>query len=337
MNDTPEIIRINDVSRRFGRTQALDHVNLTIKQGELFGILGPDGAGKTTLMRLIAGVLNPSDPAQTGIRGLITSILHPPSGHIIVAGSDTVTESEAVKARMGYMPQAFGLYGDLSVEENLTFAADVFGVMGDARRERMNELLAFASLEKFRDRRAGVLSGGMKKKLALACALLHRPRVLLLDEPTTGVDPVARREFWDLLSGLHSEGITTVVTMPYMDEAERCNRVALLFRGSILATGTPDAIKSQVPGKVLAIRGVDMRAAENTLTGMNDVIDVQTYGDQLNLIVGGDMEKHRSDTAYRLEKAGLTNAELSTMPVRMEEAFIYLINKAREAEAHHEL
>lgn len=319
-------IVIEDVSRRFGKTEAISHVSLNVERGELFGVLGPDGAGKTTLLRMMAAVLNPSDMTKKGLGGRIVAMMKPPKGHITMMGFDTVGQSEQVKARLGYMPQAFGLYGDLSVDENLTFAADVFGVIGQARIERVKELLSFAGLESFRERRAEHLSGGMKKKLALACALLHRPDVLLLDEPTTGVDPVARRDFWDLLSGLHSQGITTVVTTPYMDEAERCNRVVLLYEGGVLAEGTPRTIKAKIPGKVLAVKGIDMRRAEKTLRGLPDLIDMQTYGDQLNLIVSGDIEVVKATVLEILHADGLSNASFETMPIRMEEAFIYLVN-----------
>ncbi|MCA9904610.1 MAG: ABC transporter ATP-binding protein [Anaerolineae bacterium] len=327
------VVRVDDVTRRFRQTTAIDHVSLAIQPGELFGVLGPDGAGKTTLLRMIAGVLDPSDPAAHGLRGTLEGWLHPPTGHVNVAGFDTVAQSQQVKARLSYMPQAFGLYGDLSVEENLTFAADVFGVYGRERVERMAELLAFAGLERFRDRRAAVLSGGMKKKLALACALLHRPQILLLDEPTTGVDPVTRRDFWDLLSQLHGQGITTIVSTPYMDEAERCNRVVLLFEGRVLAEGTPQAIKARVPGDVLSVRGVDIHRAKRALEGMDGVIDIQTYGDQINLIVSGDAERLQTESTKRLAQAQLDGAAFQRVPVSMEEAFIYLVNAAKGVHA----
>ncbi len=320
---------IHDATRTFGHTCAINHISLSIQPGELFGILGPDGAGKTTLLRLIAAVLDPTDPAAHGWRGRVEQIIHPPTGQVVVAGFDTVTEPQRVKAHLGYMPQTFGLYGDLSVDENLTFAADVFDVSGRERAERIPELLAFAGLEHFRDRRAAVLSGGMKKKLALACALIHRPQILLLDEPTTGVDPVARRDFWELLSRLHGQGITAVVTTPYMDEAERCNRVALLIEGRVLAQGTPPEIKARVPGSVLSIRGVDIHAAERALQGLDGLIDIQTYGDQLNLIVNGDADRLQQDALQRLTQAGLSGAAFDAQPVSMEEAFIYLVNRAR--------
>jgi len=324
-----EVIVVKDVSRHFGKTNAIDHVSLSVNHGELFGVLGPDGAGKTTLLRMMAAVLDPSNPEAEGIMGQITSLFHPPTGHVKVAGFDTVSNAEQVKARLGYMPQNFGLYADLTVSENLSFAADVFGVMGQERRDRIHELLEFAGLERFRERLAAVLSGGMKKKLALACALLHRPEVLLLDEPTTGVDPVARRDFWDLLSGLYSQGITVVVTTPYMDEAERCNRVSLLFEGQVLAAGTPQEIKSRVKGQVLVVRNVPTHEGEKLLAQLPDVIEVQTYGHQLNLIVDGDAKTIQTQVEQALEKAGFTEAEFETMPIRMEEAFIYLVNAAK--------
>lgn len=322
-------IVVNDASRHFGKTTAIDHVNLSVNQGELFGVLGPDGAGKTTLLRMMAAVMNPSNLEAQGLMGRISGMFHPPTGHVTVAGFDTVSDSEQVKARLGYMPQAFGLYGDLSVDENLTFAADVFGVMGQERENRLRELIAFAGLEQFRNRRAEVLSGGMKKKLALACALLHRPEVLLLDEPTTGVDPVARRDFWDLLSGLHSEGITVLVTTPYMDEAERCNRVMLLFEGQVLAEGTPQEIKSKVKGQVLVVRNIPIHEGEKLLGDLPQVIEVQSYGHQLNLIIDGDAQVIQPDVQRHLEAAGFKQAQFETMPIRMEEAFIYLVNAAK--------
>jgi len=324
-----EAVRVHDVSRHFGQTAAIDHVSLSIQPGELFGVLGPDGAGKTTLLRLMAAVLDPTDPEAHGLRGKVTGLLHPPTGHIVVAGFDTVSQPQQVKARLSYMPQAFGLYGDLSVDENLTFAADVFGLSGPERAARIRELLDFAGLERFRERRVGVLSGGMKKKLALACALLHRPQILLLDEPTTGVDPVTRRDFWDLLSQLHGQAITAIVTTPYMDEAERCNRVALLLDGHVLAQGTPQEIKARVPGSVVCVRDVDIHQAERALHGLDGLLDIQNYGNQLNLIVKGDASRFKDESASRLAQAGLAGASLDLLPMSMEEAFIYLVNAAK--------
>jgi ABC-2 type transport system ATP-binding protein len=310
------IIDLHQVTRRFRRMVAVDDVSLSVRQGELFGILGPDGSGKTTLLRMMAAVLNPS------------------TGTITVREHDSFKEAEAIKATIGYMPQRFGLYGDLSVRENMRFVADVHGVTGDTYHRRTRDLYDFTRLGGFRDRLAKQLSGGMKKKLALACSLIHEPAVLLLDEPTTGVDPVARRDFWDLLSGLHARGTTTVVSTPYMDEAERCNRVALLFEGRILACDTPANIKAMVPGRVIALETGDMRHAMSPLRDLPFVIDLQTYGNQLNIIISGDLDDAQQTIRRRLTEEEIAITRLETTSVRMEEAFIYLVSQARkEAEA----
>ncbi len=309
------LISIEQVTRRFKHRDAIRNVSLTIKQGELFGILGPDGTGKTTLLRMMAGVLNPT------------------AGSITVGEYDSVKQAEDVKHIMGYMPQQFGLYGDLTVAENLNFAADVYGVVGAEREKRLAELYEFTQLNDFKKRKAGLLSGGMKKKLALAGALIHRPEILLLDEPTTGVDPVARRNFWDLLSGLHGQGTTTVVSTPYMDEAERCNRVALLFEGEILAWGTPQEIKAQIPGHVLTMKCADMRRANRVLQNIEGLLDLQTYGDQLNIITELDFAEAEKVVRANLETADIAVESLTRGQIRMEEAFIYLVNQAQKGRA----
>ncbi len=306
---TETMIDIEAVRRSFRKTLAVDDISLEIERGELFGLVGPDGAGKSTLLRMMAAVLNPS------------------GGRIAVDGCDSVADAEAIKSMMGYMPQRFGLYSDLSVQENLRFAADIYGVTGAALDQRLSELYAFTELAEFKTFPAGQLSGGMKKKLALACALIHKPALLLLDEPTTGVDPVARRGFWDLLSGLHEQGTTTVVSTPYMDEAERCNRVALLYHGRVLACDTPAAIKAQIPGDVLALTSSDNRHAADLLRDQPAVIDLQTYGQLLNLIVK-DRNTARPQLQALLEGGGIQVQHLEDAPMRMEEAFIYLVNHA---------
>lgn len=303
------MIDVEHVHRSFHKTIAVNDITMTIQHGELIGIVGPDGAGKTTLLRMMATVLNPS------------------SGTITIDDRDSVEQAEAIKSTMGYMPQRFGLYDDLSVEENLRFAADVYGVTGSQLTIRLKQLYEFTELENFKDRQAGKLSGGMKKKLALACALIHEPDLLLLDEPTTGVDPVVRRGFWDLLSGLHSQGTTTVVSTPYMDEAERCNRVALLYKGHILACDTPSAIKAQVPGSVLALTSSDNRRAESLLRDLPGLVDIQTYGNLLNLIVK-DQEAARAAIPDFLSSANIAVEAIRDAPIRMEEAFIYLVTLA---------
>ena len=312
---SPEpLITIEAAQRRFQQTLAIADVSLTIQPGELFGIVGPDGAGKSTLLRLLAAVLDPT------------------AGRITIAGHDSVAEAEAIKAMMGYMPQRFGLYHDLTVRENLNFTAAIYGVQGAQLKARLAQLYDFTNLADFKDFPAGKLSGGMQKKLALACALIHEPSLLLLDEPTTGVDPVARRDFWDLLSGLHAQGTTTVVSTPYMDEAERCNRVALLYQGAILACDTPAAIKAQVPGSVMALVSSDNLQAEQVLQDMGGLIDIQTYGNLLNLIVA-DPAVARVAVTEQLAGAGITIHSLQPAPLRMEEAFIYLVNHAAAGEA----
>lgn len=302
------IIELQGLTRRFGAVTALNDIDLTIQKGELFGIVGPDGAGKSTLLRLMAAVLDPS------------------AGTAHIHGFDSVHEAEQVKHHIGYMPQRFGLYPDLTVAENLDFAAQLFGVKGAERTERLRRLYEFTILERFKKRPAGLLSGGMKKKLGLACAMIHHPAILLLDEPTTGVDPVARRNFWDLLSGLHAEGITTVVSTPYMDEAERCNRVALLFKGRVLACDTPARIKDRVPGKVVVLETSDNHRAHKLLEDGILILDIQTYGEQLNLVMQSDTPHVLDAIRQRLD--GITIKRLEPTPIRMEEAFIYLVNRA---------
>ncbi|MEP7288208.1 MAG: ABC transporter ATP-binding protein [Chloroflexota bacterium] len=323
------VIRLDHVSRRFGHKLALDNVSLQIGQGDLFGVIGPDGSGKTTLLRLIAAVLDPTTADRLSWREQVLEKVHPPVGHIIVSGCDTVTQPETIKAHLGYMPQHFGLYDDLSVDENLTFTATVFGINGAVRRNRIAELLAFTGLEGFRSRRARLLSGGMKKKLALACAILHRPPLLLLDEPTTGVDPVTRRDFWELLSKLHAEGITIVVSTPYMDEAERCNRLVLLFQGRILTAGSPSEIKASVPGQVLSVQGTDFRAAAQALKSVEGIRDMQPYGDSLTLIVDGEISTVQRTARDLLKAQNVPFQDIQPIPIRMEEAFIYLTGEER--------
>ncbi|HKW96581.1 MAG TPA: ABC transporter ATP-binding protein [Bryobacteraceae bacterium] len=223
------IIRTRDLTRRFEGLTTLDRLNLEIARGEIFGLVGPDGAGKTTTLRLLAGLMNPSE------------------GQAWVAGHDVAAEPQAVKDRVGYMAQRFGLYGDLTVDENMEFYADLFGVTSRERRELMPGLLRMTRMEPFRSRRAGQLSGGMKQKLALMCTLLHRPEILFLDEPTNGVDPVSRRDFWTILYQLMKDGATILMTTAYLDEAERCNRVGLLHRGVLVRCDSPEAIRGALP------------------------------------------------------------------------------------------
>jgi ABC-2 type transport system ATP-binding protein len=221
----PPIIETRELTRRFGDITAVDRLDLTINAGEIFGLVGPDGAGKTTTLRMLCGLLDPT------------------AGTAHVAGHDVERESQAVKDRIGYMAQRFGLYLDLTVSENMNFYADLFGIIGDERKTLSVELLHMTRMEPFCDRPAGLLSGGMKQKLALMCTLLHRPQILFLDEPTNGVDPVSRRDFWAILYRLLKEGITILMTTAYLDEAERCNRVGLMYKGNLIRCDAPESLQ----------------------------------------------------------------------------------------------
>ena len=301
-------IETHGLTRHFKKVVAVDQLSLAIRPGEIFGLVGPDGAGKTTTIRLLCAIMNPS------------------SGSAKVAGFDTVKESEQIKRRIGYMAQRFNLYGDLSVMENLNFFADIFAVSGEVRAERIAQLLAFARLTKFKDRRAAQLSGGMQKKLALACTLIHEPEILFLDEPTTGVDPVSRREFWDILSDLHLRGVTLFVSTPYMDEAERCSRVGLMFEGEMIVCDEPEKVKDLISGELIEIRPDDLRRARDIVAEMDGVLEIQTYGDLLHVFVDS-VEKRLGEVESQLKSRGVAVSGLRQTRPRMEEAFISLIRK----------
>jgi len=223
----PAIIETRDLTRTFGPLTAVDHLNLSVSQGEIFGLVGPDGAGKTTTLRMLCALMEPTE------------------GSASVAGHDVVREPQAVKDQIGYMAQRFGLYGDLTVQENMDFYADLFDITGSVRADLSARLLRMTRMEPFRGRQASRLSGGMKQKLALMCTLLHKPRILFLDEPTNGVDPVSRRDFWAILYQLLKDGITVFMTTSYLDEAERCNRVGLLHKGKLIRCAPPEIMKQE--------------------------------------------------------------------------------------------
>ena len=302
------IIDTDNLTKRFRQTVAVAGLSLRVQRGEIFGLVGPDGAGKTTAIRMLCAVMDPT------------------SGRARVAGLDTVADAERIKRRIGYMAQKFNLYGDLSAEENLDFFADIFQVPARARRERKERLLQFARLTEFRRRRAAHLSGGMQKKLALACTLIHQPEIIFLDEPTTGVDPVSRREFWDILTELHLQGITIFVSTPYMDEAERCSRVGLIYQGRIVVCDTPEQIKSLVAGELLEIRTSDLRRAETVVQSLDGVLEVQTYGDLIHAFVDSAQAREAAIKAS-LAGAGIDVAGVRLIRPRMEEAFISLVKR----------
>lgn len=251
--------------KNFGDLKAVDHLNLAVEEGEMFGIVGPDGAGKTTTIRMLCGILTPSE------------------GTAVVLGSDIITRTELVKRDIGYLSQRFSLYGDLTVEENIEFFAEIHGVYDHKRRKE--ELFEFTRLTPFRARLADRLSGGMKQKLALACTLVHTPKLLFLDEPTTGVDPVSRRDFWKILQALQMQGMTIVMTTPYLDEAERCSRVCLLNEGRALRTDTPPNLKRQMSASVVEVVCSNVRSAAAVLKHLNLASEIQTFGDRLNVIL----------------------------------------------------
>ena len=296
--------------RRFRKTTAVKDLTLGIRQGDVFGLIGPDGAGKTTTLRMLAGVLKPT------------------SGRATVLGEDVGRHPEALREKIGYMPQRFSLYGDLSVLENLSFFAEIFDVPRAERAGRIARLLRFAQLEAFTDRPAAKLSGGMKKKLGLACALIHDPQLLLLDEPTNGVDPVSRREFWDILSELHLQGVTILITTPYMDEAERCNQVGLMFRGELIEQGEPEALRQLAPGEMLVLYTPDLARTEAVLPDFPDYISHQVYGDRLHIFVR-DAGASQPRLASFLAERGVPAQALYQDEPRLEEAFIHLIRQAR--------
>jgi len=322
--ENENVIETENLTRRFKELTAVDGVNLAVQRGEIYGLVGPDGAGKTTTIRMLCAIMDPTE------------------GWARVAGFDTVKQPEKIKRRIGYMAQRFNLYGDLSVEENLDFFADVFQVRGKKRKERKERLLHFARLTEFRKRRAAHLSGGMQKKLALACTLIHQPEVIFLDEPTTGVDPVSRREFWDILTELHLQRITIFVSTPYMDEAERCSRVGLMYQGQIIVCDVPDKIKGLVSGELLELRPADrsgaglsgkgLRSAVQAVSAVEGVLEVQTYGDLLHVFVD-DVGRREEALVAGLSAVGLGVASLRQTRPRMEEAFISLVRKQMEETA----
>src|SRR5947209_5847759 len=261
------IISIQNLNRRFGDLVAVDHLNLEIAKGEIFGLVGPDGAGKTTTLRMVCGLMNPTE------------------GSAVVAGRDVSKQLDAVKDQIGYMAQKFGLYQDLTVEENMNFYADLFGVLGRERADLKNRLLQMTRMEPFRTRPAGKLSGGMKQKLALMCTLLHHPAILFLDEPTNGVDPVSRRDFWAILYQLVRDGLTVFVTTAYLDEAERCNRVGLMHRGRLIRCDTPAKLKTHMAELCYEVVAPNQRAAREFLEQQPGILSVEPSGSTLHLFL----------------------------------------------------
>ena len=303
-----EAIEFDGVSKRYGAVRALENVSLRVGAGEMFGIIGPDGAGKTTAIRLACGLIRPD------------------GGRIAVLANDPVRNRRAATSAIGYLSQRFSLYGDLTIDENIAFFAEIHGVR--RYRAARDRLLDMTQLTPFRARRADRLSGGMKQKLALACTLVHEPRVLLLDEPTTGVDPVSRREFWKLLSEFLSHGLTIVMATPYLDEAERCRRVALLHDGRLLALDEPAALQGSFHGELLEVIADTPRPPVEALASVRGVDDVQAFGERAHVRFG-ELSREQAVAAVieMLARRGIGVVSVRPVAASLEDVFIALITK----------
>ncbi len=291
------VVDIVGLNKNFENLAAVRDVSLSVERGEIFGLLGPDGAGKTTMMRMLAGIMSPT------------------SGEMRIAGKPV----EEVKTTIGYMPQRFSLYGDLTIEENMLFTANLYGIPNAERIKAETELLEFSRLAPFRKRLARNLSGGMKQKLALSCTLIHSPQLLLLDEPTTGVDPISRRELWKILYSLPAKGVTIIISTPYMDEAERCNRIAFINKGEIVRIGAPDELKNDAGNYLLEITVENPRAILALISSLPGILDVQIFGDKLHV---SSLDIDEAEAAVRdivTDKAVITR-----IPPSLEDAFIRL-------------
>lgn len=307
-NPAEPAIRAEGLSKRFGSLAAVDNLSLEVASGESFALVGPDGAGKTTTIRLLCGIMEPDE------------------GRAQVLGFDAVKEAEPLKEQLGYMPQRFGLYDDLTVAENIAFYADIYRVPRAERQTRVPELLGFANLTPFQDRLAANLSGGMRQKLGLVCALIHTPRLLILDEPTFGVDPVSRREFWQILYELQRTGMTIFLSTAYMDEAERAHRVGLMHRGRLLVADTPGAIKATFAGELLEVRAANLRQARKILAPLPQVRQVLAMGDRLMVTVAHRQEALAPLTAA-LEGGGFTGIRISPAEPALEEMFVQIVRR----------
>lgn len=307
-SSSPTVQAFN-LTRRFAEVTAVDRVNLEIEKGEIFGLVGPDGAGKTTTLRLFCGLLDPSE------------------GQVLVAGNDIVRETFAVKDRIGYMAQRFGLYADLTVEENMNFYADLYGLASAKRNTLKSELLEMTRMAPFRKRAAGKLSGGMKQKLALMCTLLHKPEVLFLDEPTNGVDPVSRRDFWAILYQLVKDGMTVCITTAYLDEAERCNRIGLMHQGRVVRCAPPEELRTRMEEPCFLVKIPDLRACLEYLSKLPGIISAEPAGAALHLFLQPSLI---SEVTLReeLENRGLGPVSFKQIVPSLEDVFIALIRKA---------
>lgn len=302
-------IEINEISKHYGSQLqgqlALDRISFTVKPGQLFGLVGPDGAGKTSLIRILSTVMLPS------------------SGSADINQMDIISQSRLIRPLIGYMPQNFSLYRDLTVEENLEFFANINDIPHDRQQARFAQLLAFTNLEDFKGRRSENLSGGMRKKLALACALVHQPEVLLLDEPTTGVDPISRREFWTILAGIAQQGVTILISTPYMDEAERCQSVGLLQKGRLITVNEPKVLTASLPFEVLELTAENLEKAGSVVAGGAKIEGLRIVGDRMRIQVKQTaIAQKRISESLRL--AGFKNFTLRQARKTMEDVFLHI-------------
>ena len=285
---------------------AVKNLNLEVKTGEIFGLVGPDASGKTTTLRMLCGILPPD------------------SGEARVAGCDIRKEAEPLKGKVGYLPQRFGLYGDLTVLENIHFYADLYQVPHKERKERIERLLRFANLEPFGKRKAQDLSGGMKQKLGLICALIHTPQILFLDEPTTGVDPLSRRDFWIILYDLLKEGVTILFSTSYLDEAERCNRIGLIYQGELLIVDTPSGVKAQMGGTILELRMENYQRGIKILEGLELLRSIVLSGDKIHILVDDPLKGERV-VRKTLEAQRMEILDLTVVRPSLEDAFVSFV------------
>jgi ABC-2 type transport system ATP-binding protein len=310
MDDTRYAIKVDELTMKFPGVVAVDHLSFDVKPGEIFGLVGPDGAGKTTTLRMLAGVLTPG------------------SGSAAVAGFDVMRDPERVKHHISYMSQRFGLYEDLTVNENIQFYARIFGVSRPDRERRASTLLSAAGMSPFGKRLAGKLSGGMKQKLGLICALIHRPQVILLDEPTNGVDPVSRRDFWRILYSLLGENVAILISTSYLDEAERCHRVALLHQGRLLYLDTPAELKKKISGDVVVVISPEPRRLRDVLRDSEGVLNLVLVGDGLHLMVD-DAARRVPELRARIGSANLPVDRVEEVAPTIEDLFVQAVEKAR--------
>ena len=308
-------IKTSRLTKVFDGTTAVDTLDLEVAEGEIFGLVGPDGAGKTTTMRLL------------------TAIMEPTSGEAWIVGRQTVKEAEAIKEEIGYMSQRFGLYPDLTVMENIQFYADIYGVPKKERIEKIDRLLGFSNLTPFKKRLAGNLSGGMKQKLGLTCALIHTPRVLFLDEPTNGVDPVSRRDFWRILYQLLQEKVTIFVSTAYLDEAERCNRIGLMHQGKIIALGTPAEVKQLMKGTILEIQCNQPRRVKALLREHYPPDAVGLFGDRVHLVTE-DSERDSQAAEIMIGQAGFSCLGIRPIEPSLEDVFISVLGEEKMESGH---